>query len=54
MMLRVMVNSSGDRGDVIDFNVWIDELKNIFDFVKQKNSLKIFLIGHSMGGGHHC
>lgn len=28
---------SGARGDIADFNILIDELKNIVDFVKQKN-----------------
>ncbi|WP_239682428.1 alpha/beta hydrolase, partial [Candidatus Phytoplasma phoenicium] len=41
--------SSGARGDITNFNIWIDELKNIVDLIKSKNSLKIFLIGHSMG-----
>ncbi|MDV3167164.1 MAG: alpha/beta fold hydrolase [Vigna little leaf phytoplasma] len=42
--------SGGKRGDISHFSLWIDNLKHIVNFVKTKNSLKIFLIGHSMGG----
>ncbi|KXT29175.1 alpha/beta hydrolase fold family protein [Candidatus Phytoplasma oryzae] len=42
--------SSGKKGDIKNFHVFLDDLKYLVDFVKKKNNLKIFLIGHSMGG----
>lgn len=42
--------SIGNKGDISNFHVWIDDLKTIINFVRKKNNLKIFLIGHSMGG----
>jgi alpha-beta hydrolase superfamily lysophospholipase len=42
--------SGGKRGDIKNFHIFIDDLKSIINFVKTKNNLKIFLIGHSMGG----
>ncbi|WBL31448.1 alpha/beta fold hydrolase [Candidatus Phytoplasma sacchari] len=42
---------SGDkRGDIKNFHIFSDDLKFLVDFIKKKNCLKIFLIGHSMGG----
>ncbi|KAB8121772.1 MAG: alpha/beta fold hydrolase [Candidatus Phytoplasma cynodontis] len=42
--------SGGKRGDIENFNIFLDDLKYLVYFVKQKNNLKIFLMGHSMGG----
>ncbi|MBP3059378.1 alpha/beta fold hydrolase [Texas Phoenix palm phytoplasma] len=42
--------SGGKQGDIKHFYNFLDDLKCIVDFVRQKNKLKIFLLGHSMGG----
>ncbi|MFB5029655.1 MAG: Monoacylglycerol lipase [Candidatus Phytoplasma pruni] len=42
--------SGGSRGDVNNFHVLVDDLASLVKEIKKKSSLKIFLIGHSMGG----
>jgi alpha-beta hydrolase superfamily lysophospholipase len=42
--------SGGLRGDIKHFYVFVDDLQCIVNEIKKKSSLKIFLIGHSMGG----
>jgi len=43
--------SEGTRVFVPRFQVYLDDLKTFYDIVKKDNpSLKIFLLGHSMGG----
>ena len=43
--------SEGQRVFVPRFQVYLDDLKTFFDMVKKENpTLKIFMLGHSMGG----
>ncbi|MGA0447792.1 MAG: alpha/beta fold hydrolase [Candidatus Phytoplasma pyri] len=42
--------SSGKRGDISNFHFFLDDLFQLVLFLKKINKLKIFLLGHSMGG----
>ena len=43
--------SSGKRGHMNSYNDMVDDLYEIVEFVKKKNqNIKIFTLGHSMGG----
>ncbi|EMR14436.1 MAG: alpha/beta fold hydrolase [Sweet potato little leaf phytoplasma] len=42
--------SLGKRGDIKSFHIFLDDLAQLVKNVKQNSSMKIFLIGHSMGG----
>ncbi|MDO8168260.1 alpha/beta fold hydrolase, partial [Candidatus Phytoplasma melaleucae] len=37
-------------GDIDSFHTFIDDLHLIVTFLKRKNNLKVFLLGHSLGG----
>lgn len=43
--------SGGDRGKIKSYNDIIDTLHNIVLSERKRNNNKIFLLGHSMGGG---
>lgn len=43
--------SSGKRGDVTDFNIFLTDLKSYIKIIKNKyKNLKLALLGHSLGG----
>ncbi|WCA22502.1 alpha/beta hydrolase [Candidatus Phytoplasma oryzae] len=43
--------SGGKRGNIKNFHILVEDLKYIVNFIKQKNNLKIFLMGHNSMGG---
>ncbi|MDO7983619.1 MAG: alpha/beta fold hydrolase [Pigeon pea little leaf phytoplasma] len=42
--------SLGKRGDIKDFHIFLDDLAQLVQYVKQIYPMKTFLLGHSMGG----
>ncbi len=49
--LRGHGKSQGLKGYVEHFSYYLDDLKTFFDMVRRENSgMKIFMVGHSMGG----
>ena len=49
--LRGHGKSEGKRGYVERFSYYLDDLKTFYDKVSEENkNMKIFLVGHSMGG----
>ncbi|MDO8057269.1 alpha/beta fold hydrolase [Candidatus Phytoplasma gossypii] len=42
--------SLGKRGDIKNFHIFSDDLAKLVQYVRQMYPMKVFLIGHSMGG----
>ncbi|CCV64476.1 Putative lysophospholipase [Alteracholeplasma palmae J233] len=42
--------SSGKRGDVQSFHLFLDDLHELVSYMKTISDKKVFLLGHSMGG----
>lgn len=42
--------SEGEKGDLKEYNHFLLDLDNYIDLIKKESSLKVVLLGHSMGG----